>query len=150
MHKVSWQGVDIAARAGLSVYRIGDETILPFISNVHPGAEGDLAFPTFALSLSDSKPVSDALTLGGMFDFVSDAPEAEALFSKVQKASGPSSTNSAWTSGNPNLEQPLRGILRTSLSSKVVHLELFGSYIRNYVNLKSRVTSVRLLKNKSP
>lgn len=143
MHKASWQGVDIAARAGIAFYRIGDGSVLPFIRNVHPGAADELAFPTFALSFSDSKPVSDDLTLGGMLDVVSEAPEAESLFSKVQKASTSASTNSAWTSGNPNLDQPLRGTLRTSLSSRIARLELFGSYIWNYVNLDSRVVNTQ-------
>lgn len=128
--KADCNGISVAGKAGLSWYHIGNEDVLPYLRTVHPGADDDRLFPTFGLSLSHSAPLSKSLSLGAMLDVASEAPEAESLFINVRKM-----PNTVWTSGNPELDQPLRATLRTSLSSDWAKLELFGSYIFNYVTI---------------
>ena len=130
--KADFNGISVAGKAGLSYYHIGNEAVLPYLRTLHPGADNDLLFPTFGLSFSHSLPVSKSLSLGTMLDVASEAPEAENLFINVRKMK-----NTVWTSGNPELDQPLRATLRTSLSSDWAKLELFGSYIYHYVTIES-------------
>jgi iron complex outermembrane receptor protein len=121
-------GLDISAKAGLNYFHIGNEKSLDFISAVHNGAKNDIFYPTLGLSISDAFLIADKFAISGMIDFAAEAPEAEVLFVNVKKM-----MNNPWWVGNPTLIQPMRTTLRTSISTDLMNVEFFGSYVFNYI-----------------
>ncbi|MCU0332394.1 MAG: hypothetical protein MUC75_03370, partial [Ignavibacteriaceae bacterium] len=67
---------------------------------------------------------------GAIIEAASEAPETEYLFIAIQRPM----TNPNW-SGNPTLNQPMRGTVRGSVNYQRIRLELFATQAWNYVNL---------------
>jgi outer membrane receptor protein involved in Fe transport len=126
-HRLNLAGFNISGKLGIAYYHLGNENSLKFISTVHNSAENNIVFPTAGFSISNAIFFAEKFVLSGMIDFSAEAPEAEMLFVNVRKM-----MNKPWWVGNPTLNQPMRTTLRTSLSSELFDLELFGSYIINY------------------
>ncbi len=92
-------------------------------------------FPTFSFGISRITSLGKNLGWGIMLEANSESPEPETLYISVKKPMG----KPAW-SGNPNLKQPLKSTLRTSLYYDKISLELYGTKVWNYINLISKVT----------
>lgn len=131
-HSTDFYGFKLSGKLGLAYYKLGDNSVLDFYKPIFPDAKDNRIFPLAGVSISRTEEITDQISLGGMIDLATEAPEAEALFIKVQRMMG-----KPYWSGNPNLSQPLRTTLRANFSIPYVSLDLFGSYIFNYVYLAS-------------
>lgn len=130
--KTDFAGINLSGKAGITYYNLGDKSAVDFYKRIHPGAEGNRIFPTGGISVSKTGLLANSLSMSAMIDFAAEAPEAEALFVNVKRMTG-----KPYWSGNPELKQPLRTTLRTNLSIPYAGIDLFGSYIFNYVYLAS-------------
>lgn len=131
-HAIDFQGFKLSGKAGVSYYHMGDKDAINFYSKIHPGAKENRVFPLLGVSVSRTEALSGLLSLSGMLDLAAEAPEAEALFVSVKRMMG-----KPYWSGNPNLDQPIRASIRTNLTIPYVSLDMFGSYVFNYVYLAS-------------
>ncbi len=66
-------------------------------------------------------------------DVIIDPPSAQSMFITVQRPMG-----KPWWSGNPDLNAPIRGSLRSEIRSYGAGVELSASYVWDYVNLVGR------------
>jgi iron complex outermembrane receptor protein len=131
-HKTNFGGFEVSGKIGLSYFNIGNKDILSFYNSIHEGAKDYRFFLPAGASISRSFLLADDLSLSGMLDIASEAPEAEALYVNVKRMMG-----KPYWSGNPNLKQPIRSTLRTNFSFTNFNADLFCSYIYNYVYLTS-------------
>lgn len=129
--KFDFEKFSISGRAGVVHHNIGNEDRLDFYKSLYPDAELSRWFPTFGLSANFSAFISDGWNAAGLLEAASEAPETEYLFIAVQKPMAKPN----WL-GNPTLNQPVRTTLRGSIGYNYFNLELFGTRVWNYVNLK--------------
>ncbi len=129
--KFDLEKFSISGRAGIAHHNIGNEDRLDFYKSIYPDAELSRWFPTFGLSANFSTMISDGWSTSGLLEAASEAPETEYLFIAVQKPMAKPN----WL-GNPTLNQPIRTTLRASIGYSYLNLELFGTRVWNYVNLK--------------
>jgi iron complex outermembrane receptor protein len=127
-----------SAKIGLSYYRLGDKEVMNFFNQIHSDTKDHRIFPLVGINISKTVLVKNFFSINGMADLAAEAPEAEALFINVKKMMG-----KPYWSGNPNLDQPIRTTVRTNLSIPHVNLDLFGSYIFNYVYLDSAINGMQ-------
>lgn len=131
----------LSVRLGAVYHRVGDESRLAFYQPLYPGSDKDTWFPTYAVGVSYVRPFQSNWMAGVMLESASESPEMETLFIAVQKPMG-----KPWWSGNPTLDQPVRATLRGSLRYRRVQLEMYGTYISNYVYLeKAQVGTVNYM-----
>ena len=129
--KFDLEKFSISGRAGIVHHNIGNEDRFDFYKSLYPDAELSRWFPTFGLSANFSTIISDGWSTSGLLEAASEAPETEYLFIAVQKPMAKPN----WL-GNPTLNQPIRTTLRASIGYNYFNLELFGTRVWNYVNLK--------------
>jgi iron complex outermembrane receptor protein len=130
--KMESYGFDFSGKIGVSYFNISDKGVVNFYKPIHPEANNKRVFPLIGMSISKSEQIGNSISINGMIDFASEAPEAEALFINVKRMMG-----KAYWSGNPNLYQPFRSTLRADLSLSNISMDLYGCYIFNYVYLTS-------------
>ena len=126
-----FEKISVSGRAGIMHQNIGNEERLNFYKALYPDAKASRWFPTFGLSADYATIISDGWSAAGLLEAVSEAPETEYLFIAVQKPMAKPN----W-SGNPTLNQPIRTTLRGSIGYNYLNLELFGTRVWNYINLK--------------
>ncbi len=129
--KLGWGKFDFSGRVGFVHHNIGNENRMDFYKTLFPDAESSRWFPTFGLSANYSAMVTNNWGLAGLIEVASEAPETEYMFIAVSKP-----TVKANWSGNPTLKQPIRSTLRSSINYTYLSLELFGTRVWNYINLK--------------
>jgi iron complex outermembrane receptor protein len=127
---ISFSHVTLRGKAGLMYQTVGEKERLDFYKSLYPDAEGNRWFPVFGISADYASTLSDDWGVGAIIEAGSEAPETEYLFIAVQRPM----MNPNW-SGNPTLDQPIRGTLRGSINYKRARLELFATQAWNYVNL---------------
>jgi iron complex outermembrane receptor protein len=71
-------------------------------------------------------------------DYSMQAPQVENLYISVKKPAG-----KAWWVGNPTLKSPTRTTLRANVHHKDIVLEIYGTYVWDYVNMSRRSDSER-------
>jgi iron complex outermembrane receptor protein len=126
-------GFNLSGKLGLAFYSLGDKSILDFYKKIHPNAKDSRLFPLAGFNLSKSEVINNSISITGMIDLATEAPEAEALFINVKRMMG-----KPYWSGNPNLYQPFRTSLRVSFGFPYVTMDLYSSYIFNYVYLATK------------
>jgi iron complex outermembrane receptor protein len=131
IRKFDFEKISISGRAGVVHHSVGNEVRTDFYKSLYPDAKLSRWFPTFGLSVNYSTIISDGWDAAGLLEAASEAPETEYLFIAVQKPMAKPN----W-SGNPTLNQPIRTTLRASIGYNYFNLELFGTRVWNYVNLK--------------
>lgn len=127
-HQISYLGFNLSGKVGLSYYYIGNKDVMNFYSAVYDNPKDKRVFPLLGVSISHSDLIGESLSFNNQFDIMAEAPEAEALYINIKRMMG-----KPYWSGNPNLDQPFRTTLRSNLSAANLSLDLFGSYIFNYV-----------------
>ena len=95
-------------------------------------------FSLLGFSVSHNYHIGGAFAFNNQLDLALEAPEAEALYITVKRMMG-----KPYWSGNPKLDQPFRTTLRSSLSASHFSLDLFGSFISNYVYLASALVGMQ-------
>lgn len=120
----------LKGKAGVMYQTVGEEERLDFYKSLYPEAEGKRWFPVVGISLNYSTLLNDDWGTGAIIEAGAEAPETEYLFIAVQRPM----MNPNW-SGNPTLDQPIRGTIRGSINYKRARLELFATQVWNYVNL---------------
>jgi len=126
--------VTIRARLGLQYNAVGERSRLDFHRKLYPDATSTRWFFLFGALVQSQTSFGKNWALGGLLDVTTNAPETEYLYVGVKKPMG-----KPWWAGNPELKQPVRATLRTSLNySHVAQLELYGSYVWDYVYLTDR------------
>lgn len=136
--KAELLGLQVSGKIGLSYYNVGDKEVIDFYDQIHPDAKSNRVFPLVGINISRTELITNSFSISGMIDFAAEAPEAEALYVNVKRMMG-----KPYWSGNPDLDQPIRTTLRTNLSIPNVSLDLFGSYIFNYVYLASAISGMQ-------
>lgn len=129
-HKLEVDKFTFSGKAGVSYYNMDKEENVAFFKNLYSDPQTTALFPVLGLSASFSNAISSNWAYGLMLEAASELPETEALFISVKRA--PSS--SSWL-GNPTLQQPLKTGFRASLTTTFARLELFSTFISNYVYL---------------
>jgi iron complex outermembrane receptor protein len=124
----------IRARLGLQYNAVGERSRLDFHRALYPDADPTRWFFLFSGLLQTQTSFGRDWALAGLLDISTTAPETEYLYVGVKKPMG-----KPWWAGNPSLRQPVRATLRTNLNhGRVAQLELYGSYVWNYVYLTDR------------
>ncbi len=136
--KIDFSTISISGRAGVVHHSVGNDKRLDFYKSLYSDAESNRWFPTFGLSTNYSTIISDEWNAAGLIEAASEAPETEYMFIAVQKPMAKPN----W-SGNPTLNQPIRTTLRGSVGYNFFNLELFGTRVWNYVNLKKDVVGTK-------
>ncbi len=120
----------LSGKAGVSYQNVGEEERLDFYKSLYPDAKGNRWFPVFGLSANYSTSLNEDWGTGVIIEAASEAPETEYLYIAVQRPM----TNPNW-SGNPTLDQAMRGTVRGSVNYQRIRLEAFATQVWNYVNL---------------
>lgn len=123
----------LSGKAGVSYQTVGEEERLDFYKQLYADAESSRWFPVFGLSANYSTYLNEDWGAGAIIEAASEAPETEYLFIAVQRPM----TNPNW-SGNPTLNQPIRGTVRGSVNYQRIRLEAFATQAWNYVNLVNK------------
>jgi len=121
-------------KLGFSYQTVGEKSRKEFYQNYFDDVKLERFFPTFSFGISRMFALSQKIGIGGLVEINSESPETESLFIAVKKPG----TKPAW-SGNPNLNQPLKVTLRTSINYENLSLEIFNSQIWNYNNLTKKI-----------
>lgn len=127
---IDFETIRLYGKIGFSYQTVGDKSREEFYKNYFSEVQLSRFFPIFSLGLSHLYAVNNQLAIGGIVEVNSESPETESLFIAVQKPMAKPS----W-SGNSNLNQPIKGTLRGSITYENINLELFGSKVWNYNNL---------------
>ncbi|MFZ1290247.1 MAG: hypothetical protein WAR79_09155 [Melioribacteraceae bacterium] len=127
---LDFESIRLYGKLGFSYQNVGEKSREEFYKTYFEDVKLARFFPTFSLGLSHFYAITNNLGIGGMIEVNSESPETESLFIAVKKP-----MNKPSWSGNPNLKQPFKGTLRSSLTYENVNLELFGSKVWNYNNL---------------
>ncbi|MBK7107001.1 MAG: hypothetical protein IPH62_17140 [Ignavibacteriae bacterium] len=125
--------IQLHSKIGLSYQKVGDESREEFYNVYFNNVKLERYFPVFSFGISHTNIIFNNVGLGGMIEVNSESPETESLFIAVKKPG----TKPAW-SGNPNLDQPIKATLRSSITYNNFSLELFGSKVWNYNNLSKQ------------
>ncbi len=128
-----YSNFQLHGKLGFSYQMVGERSRKDFYKNYFEEIKLERFFPTFSIGISRMIALFHKIGIGGLLELNSESPETETLFIAVKKPG----TKPAW-SGNPNLNQPLRATLRSSISYENFNLELFGSQIWNYNNLTKK------------
>lgn len=123
-------GFNFTGRVGLSYYGIGNEGVASFYAPLYGSAPRSRTFPQLGLSISRAVLLGTSISVNTQVDISAVAPEGEALYVALKRPMG----NPYWI-GNPNLNEPVRSSLRTSLNLPEFSLGAYASYIHNYFYL---------------
>ncbi len=132
-HKMDVANFTFSGKAGVAYFNMDKEETVNFYKNLYSDPKTTAFFPVIGLSAAYSNTISPTLGYGLMLEAAAELPETEALFIAVKRAP----TSSSWV-GNPTLHQPLKTGARASLISTFARLELFSTYISNYVYLDKK------------
>ena len=135
---LSFDKFTLSGKAGVSYQSVGEEERIDFYKSLYPNAEGNRWFPVFGLSANYSTSLNDDWGTGAIIEATSEAPETEYLFIAIQRPM----TNPNW-SGNPTLNQPMRGTVRGSVNYQRIRLEAFATQAWNYVNLTNKSVGMK-------
>lgn len=127
---LNFDKITLSGKAGISYQTVGENERMDFYESLYPDAEESRFFPVFGLSAGYSTMLNDDWGFAALIESGSDAPETEYLYIAVQRPM----MNPNW-SGNPNLDQPVRGTMRASVNYHQIRLEAFATQVWNYVNL---------------
>lgn len=125
-------------KGGAQYFRYKDGSREQFYKELFPDASNNRFFVSAALLGNYTTQLASDLIFSTTAEIATDAPEAEQLFISVQRPM----TNPDW-SGNPTLNQPVKGSIRTALSYKFFGAELFGNYVANYVEVVKKMKSMK-------
>lgn len=125
-------------KGGAQYFRYKDGSRNDFYKELFPDSKDNRIFFSAGLIGTYSFQLTNNLILSLSAEVATDAPEAEQLFISVKRPM----TRSDW-SGNPTLNQPIRGTLRTSLSFHFIRLELFGNYVNNYIDIVKKMKTMK-------
>ncbi|MEN8194222.1 MAG: hypothetical protein ABFS12_15485, partial [Bacteroidota bacterium] len=128
--KFTFARFGISGKVGIVNQSMNDPDRESFFSSIHSDPSYNRWFPSFGLSLSYTNAIKNKIGYGFMLETASDAPALEELYISVQKPM----TKPNW-SGNPNLNQAVKGGVRAMLTYKNISLDVYYSQIWNYVNL---------------
>lgn len=128
----------LTGKVGLAYYNIGNKDVLNFYNNIYKNAKTDRVFSLLGFSVSHNYHIGETFAFNNQLDLALEAPEAEALYITVKRMMG-----KPYWSGNPKLDQSFRTTLRSSLSASYFSLDLFGSFISNYVYLASALVGMQ-------
>lgn len=115
-------------KGGVQYFRYKDKSRDQFYKELFADASDKRFFVSAALLGTYSFQLADDFIFNLTTEVATDAPESEQLFIAVQRPMA----NPDW-SGNPTLNQPVKGGLRTSFGYKFISVELFGNYVANYI-----------------
>lgn len=125
-------------KGGIQYFRYKDESRNDFYKELYSDASNKRFFVSAGLLGTYSTQLADDFIITTTAEIATDAPEAEQLFIAVKRLM----TNPDW-SGNPTLNQPVKGGLRTSFSYKLIGVELFGNYVANYVETVKKMKTMK-------
>ena len=125
-------------KGGAQYFRYKDGSRNDFYKELFTDAKDNRIFVSAGLIGTYSSQLTQELILSFSAEVATDAPEAEQLYTAVKRPM----TNPDW-SGNPTLNQPIRGTLRTSLSYDFIRLELFGNYVNNYIDVVKKMKTMK-------
>lgn len=128
----------LSGKAGVSHQAIGEKDRLEFYKSLYPDAEESVWFPVFGVSANYATMLDNDWGAGALIEAGSEAPETEYLFITLQRPM----TNPNW-SGNPTLNQPIRGTIRGSVNYQKIRLELFTTQVWNYVSLTNTTVGMK-------
>ena len=137
LHEENAGSVNYSGRFGFSYFNINERESVNFYKQYVEEAKPSTAFFTFSFNTSYTTLIQNVVGFGLMAEINSEAPQTEALFISVKKPM----LNPDW-SGNPNLSQPLKAGLRSSILYDKFSLELFANYVWDYVSL-TRLTTIK-------
>lgn len=137
-YQVKEDNFNLTGKVGLAYYNIGNKDILNFYNSIYKNARGDRIFTLLGFSVSHNSHFSGKFAFNNQLDLALEVPEAEVLFVTVKRMMG-----KPYWSGNPKLDQPFRTTLRSSLSASHFSLDLYGSFISNYVYLASALVGMQ-------
>lgn len=115
-------------KGGFQFFRYKDGSRNDFYKELYADAKDNRIFVSAGLLGTYSTQLTEDFIFNATAEIATDAPEAEQLYIAIKRPM----TNPDW-SGNPTLNQPVKGGLRTSIGFKFIGLELFGNYVANYV-----------------
>lgn len=125
-------------KGGAQYFRYKDGSRNDFYKELFPDSKDNRIFVSAGLIGTYSSQLTQYLILSFSAEVATDAPEAEQLYTAVKRPM----TNPDW-SGNPTLNQPIRGTLRTSFSYDFIRLELFGNYVNNYIDVVKKMKTMK-------
>ena len=124
----------LSGKAGVSYQTVGEEERLDFYKQLYPDAEGSRWFPVFGLSANYSTSLNEDWGTGAIIEAASESPETEYLYIAIQRPM----TNPNW-SGNPTLNQPMRGTVRGSVNYQRIRLEAFTTQVWDYLDSQTNL-----------
>lgn len=137
-HKLEAGNFTLSGKAGFSYFNLDKEEVTGFYKNLYSDPKTTAFFPVAGLSVAWSDAISSNWGYGAILEASAELPETEALFISVKRAP----TSSSWV-GNPTLHQPLKTGARASVITTFARLEVFSTFVSNYVYLdKKRAGSV--------
>lgn len=122
------------AKLGMVYHSVGNKEREKFYKMIYNDVNLSNIFPTFSFGVSRLTSFGKNFGGGIMLEANSESPEPETLYISVKKPMN----KPAW-SGNPNLRQPIKSTLRSSLYFDKLSLELYGTKVWNYINLIKKV-----------
>ena len=137
-YQVKEDNFNLTGKVGLAYYNIGNKDVLNFYNNIYKNAKSNRIFTLLGFSVSHNYLIGRLFAFNNQLDLALEAPEAEALYITVKRMMG-----KPYWSGNPKLDQSFRTTLRSSFSVSHFSLDLFGSFISNYVYLASALVGMQ-------
>ncbi|MEJ5261612.1 MAG: hypothetical protein WHT45_02950 [Ignavibacterium sp.] len=134
----SFGKINTFAKAGAQFFRYKDGSRNNFYKELFPDSKESRFFISAGLIGTYSTQIMNDFILSSSAEIATDAPEAEQLYIAVQRLM----SNPDW-SGNPTLNQPIRGSIRTSLSYNFIRLEFFGNYVANYIDVVKKMKTMK-------
>jgi hypothetical protein len=131
--EINFGKLNLSGRAGISHQNVGEEGRIEFYKNLYPDSEGSRWFPVFGLSANYTVMFNNDWGAGALVEAGSEAPETEYLFMALQRP-----MNTPNWSGNPTLNQPVRGTVRGSINYQNIILDGFATQVWNYTNLTNK------------
>lgn len=127
---MKYDEINISGHVGIVHTYIDDKNVIEKFNQLYSDANNKTTYFKFGIGVNYSKLLSDNIWGSVLAEISSEPPAVEYLYINVKRA-----MNKPTWLGNPNLKAPVRSTLRTSIQLYDINLELFGSYISNYVNL---------------
>lgn len=129
-HQIEFSNIRVSGKLGAANQSMNDSENEAFYQQYHDVDKFNRWFPVFGITADYSGWITDDLGYGVLIEAGGEIPSLEELYISVVKPMAKPN----W-SGNPNLSQPIRSALRGMLAYRSFNLEIYYSYIYDYVNL---------------
>ena len=124
-------GFNFGLRLGLQRTWITDDERLGFFRTFYPDAPEDRWFVPFSAGVSYARALPGDLVVGLQGEVASTPPAAEYLYVSVRRMG-----DKPWWTGNPELDAPVKAMLRGTVGAGAANVEAFFTHVARYPYLK--------------